>query len=223
METLQTIKAFFARLAGAPLAGRPVDIQRMPAQRRAMSGLYAPEPPRDASSRASARTSKQRDGDEGEAYARRYLERSGLTFVAANVRYRDGELDLVMRDPGREARREARREGGRDSGRDSRSDSGRDSWLDSRGPPHDPRRSPSVALLVFVEVRRRAKTTHGGAAASVTREKRRRVVAAAAHYLVGLGQRSLPPCRFDVVTLEGDPVNGFRVEWIRDAFRDDGS
>ena len=30
--------------------------------------------------------------------ARLHLEHAGLTFVAANVRYRDGELDLVMRD-----------------------------------------------------------------------------------------------------------------------------
>ncbi|WP_175485514.1 YraN family protein [Pseudoxanthomonas sp. GM95] len=27
------------------------------------------------------------------------LERGGLSFVAANVRFRGGELDLVMRDP----------------------------------------------------------------------------------------------------------------------------
>ncbi len=116
--------------------------------------------------------------------ARRYLEHGGLTFVAANVRYRDGELDLVMRDPGR--------------------------------------RPSSSATLVFVEVRRRARGSHGGAAASITREKRRRIVAAAAHYLVGLGLRSLPACRFDVLTVDGDPVNGFRIEWIRDAFRDEG-
>lgn len=33
-----------------------------------------------------------------EAYARSQLEAAGLRFVAANVRYRLGELDLVMRD-----------------------------------------------------------------------------------------------------------------------------
>ena len=179
METIQTIKALIARLARAPLAPRPADDRRPPSARHPRSGLYdgvptAPKP---------RQTSKQRDGDEGEAFARRYLERGGLTFVAANVRYRDGELDLVMRDPGRHL---------------------------------------SNAALVFVEVRRRAKGSHGGAAASVTREKRRRIVAAAAHYLVGLGLRSLPTCRFDVLTVDGDRVNGFRIEWIRDAFRDDG-
>ena len=45
------------------------------------------------------RTARQRDGDEGERLARDHLERAGLVFVAANVRYRDGELDLVMREP----------------------------------------------------------------------------------------------------------------------------
>jgi len=43
-------------------------------------------------------TARQRIGAEGEEIARRHLERAGLTFVAANVRYRDGEIDLVMRD-----------------------------------------------------------------------------------------------------------------------------
>ncbi|WP_191091603.1 YraN family protein [Affinibrenneria salicis] len=33
-----------------------------------------------------------------EQQARRYLERAGLTFVAANVSLRGGELDLIMRD-----------------------------------------------------------------------------------------------------------------------------
>ena len=43
-------------------------------------------------------TVKQLIGAEGEAIARRHLERAGLEFVAANVRYRVGEIDLVMRD-----------------------------------------------------------------------------------------------------------------------------
>ncbi len=43
-------------------------------------------------------TAKQRIGAEGEDIARRHLERAGLAFIAANVRYRVGELDLVMRD-----------------------------------------------------------------------------------------------------------------------------
>ncbi len=34
-----------------------------------------------------------------EAAARRHLERAGLRWLAGNVRYRGGELDLVMADP----------------------------------------------------------------------------------------------------------------------------
>lgn len=33
-----------------------------------------------------------------ELLARRHLERAGLTFCAANVALRGGELDLIMRD-----------------------------------------------------------------------------------------------------------------------------
>lgn len=65
--------------------------------------------------------------------------------------------------------------------------------------------------LVFVEVRARRDARHGGAAASIGATKRRRLVLAATHYLQGL--RTLPPCRFDVVTLDGH-----RLEWLRGAF-----
>lgn len=37
-------------------------------------------------------------GDKYEAFARRYLEKAGLTFVAANVACRAGEIDLIMHD-----------------------------------------------------------------------------------------------------------------------------
>ena len=37
-------------------------------------------------------------GQEAEVRARALLEEAGLVFVASNVRYRVGELDLVMRD-----------------------------------------------------------------------------------------------------------------------------
>ena len=65
--------------------------------------------------------------------------------------------------------------------------------------------------LVFVEVRARGSATHGGAAASVGGVKQRRIVLAARHYL--LRHRQPPPCRFDVVAIEGD-----RIEWIKGAF-----
>lgn len=64
--------------------------------------------------------------------------------------------------------------------------------------------------LVFVEVRQRADARHGGAAASITPAKIRRLVRAAQVYLQRLP--GLPPCRFDVVAIDGD-----RLEWIRNA------
>jgi putative endonuclease len=42
------------------------------------------------------RTPQQIAGAAGEAKAQAYLEEAGLCLVARNVRYRDGELDLVM-------------------------------------------------------------------------------------------------------------------------------
>ena len=68
--------------------------------------------------------------------------------------------------------------------------------------------------LVFVEVRARADHSHGGAAASVGATKRRRIVRAAQHYL--LRQRTPPPCRFDVVAIDGG-----RIDWLRGVFDDE--
>jgi putative endonuclease len=69
--------------------------------------------------------------------------------------------------------------------------------------------------LVFVEVRSRASAAQGGAAASVGAAKQRRVTFAAQHYLMRFA--SLPPCRFDVVTLDGD-----RIDWLPGAFDGQG-
>lgn len=65
--------------------------------------------------------------------------------------------------------------------------------------------------LVFVEVRARAAGGHGGAAASVDAAKQRRIVLAARHYLARL--RAPPPCRFDVLAIEGEGIR-----WIKGAF-----
>jgi len=53
--------------------------------------------------------------------------------------------------------------------------------------------------------------THGGAAASVGASKQRRLVLAARHFLAGMDP--LPPCRFDVVAIDGE-----RLEWLVAAF-----
>ncbi len=66
--------------------------------------------------------------------------------------------------------------------------------------------------LVFVEVRARADARHGGAAASIGAAKRASLVFAARHYLAAL-HGAPPPCRFDVVVLDGDAI-----EWLRAAF-----
>ena len=63
--------------------------------------------------------------------------------------------------------------------------------------------------LVFVEVRKRRNINHGGALASVTYVKQRRLVFAAQHYLLKL--RHVPPCRFDVIAVEGDDLQWFKA------------
>ena len=65
--------------------------------------------------------------------------------------------------------------------------------------------------LVFVEVRARARLGHGGAAASVGAVKQRRVIFAAHHFL--RAYPTLPPCRFDVVAIDGE-----QLEWLKAAF-----
>ncbi|MDQ2929035.1 MAG: YraN family protein [Pseudomonadota bacterium] len=65
--------------------------------------------------------------------------------------------------------------------------------------------------LVFVEVRARRDARYGGAAASIGVAKQQRLVFAARHYLRRFAVP--PPCRFDVVSVEGD-----RIEWLRAAF-----
>ena len=71
-------------------------------------------------------------------------------------------------------------------------------------------RAPDCTLL-FVEVRARSGAAQGGAAATVGHVKQRRLVHAAQHYL--MQHATPPPCRFDVVAIDGD-----RIEWLRVAF-----
>jgi putative endonuclease len=64
--------------------------------------------------------------------------------------------------------------------------------------------------LVFVEVRQRADRRHGGAAASITPAKLRRLARAAQYYLLRFPHT--PPCRFDVVAIDGG-----QLDWLRNA------
>src|SRR6185436_15939828 len=63
--------------------------------------------------------------------------------------------------------------------------------------------------LVFVEVRSRRSAAFGGALASVTASKRQSLVFAAQHYLARVAA-PLPPCRFDVVAVDGETL-----QWVR--------
>ena len=72
--------------------------------------------------------------------------------------------------------------------------------------------------LVFIEVRQRSGQSHGGAGASIGGVKQRRIIFAARHYLMRL--KSLPPCRFDVVLVQGSLAapESVAIEWLRGAF-----
>jgi putative endonuclease len=65
--------------------------------------------------------------------------------------------------------------------------------------------------LVFVEVRSRGVGSRGGAAATVSAAKQRSLVFAARRYLMRWS--SPPPCRFDVVAIDGG-----ELAWLRAAF-----
>ena len=65
--------------------------------------------------------------------------------------------------------------------------------------------------LVFCEVRARRGGAYGGAAASVGAAKQRSLLLAAHHYLRRFA--TPPPCRFDVVAVDGDDL-----VWLRGAF-----
>lgn len=77
-------------------------------------------------------------------------------------------------------------------------------------------------ILVFVEVRERRNPRFGGAAASVSRHKQVCLLRAAQHFLPALTRTHFggmtPPCRFDVIALEGDATQNQRLVWIKAAF-----
>jgi putative endonuclease len=64
--------------------------------------------------------------------------------------------------------------------------------------------------LVFVEVRSPPQHSHGGAAASVGAAKQRSAGAGGA--ALPAGPAAAPPCRFDVVAIDGC------IEWLPGAF-----
>jgi putative endonuclease len=67
--------------------------------------------------------------------------------------------------------------------------------------------------LVFIEVRERNNHRYGGAAASISPAKQLRIVRAAKFYLLRFAK--MPPCRIDVVAIDGE-----RINWLRNAIID---
>ena len=70
-------------------------------------------------------------------------------------------------------------------------------------------------FLIFVEVRSRKSTVYGGALASVNYHKQQKILKAASLYLLTKNLYDNTPVRFDVVTLDGVPV---QFSWIKNAF-----
>jgi len=74
-----------------------------------------------------------------------------------------------------------------------------------------------AGVLAFVEVRLRSDTRYGGAVASVGRAKQLRLIRTAQAWLPRLAARhfngDIPPCRFDVVAVQGDAI-----AWLKQAF-----
>ena len=72
--------------------------------------------------------------------------------------------------------------------------------------------------LVFIEVRQRSGKSHGGAGASISGVKQQRIIFAARHYLMRFA--SPPPCRFDVVLVQGPSgiSAAVELEWLQAAF-----
>jgi putative endonuclease len=71
-------------------------------------------------------------------------------------------------------------------------------------------------ILVFVEVKQRLNTEYGDPLEAVTLFKQRKIIRAAKAYL-SKWDKELPICRFDVISIVGEP-NNFSIEHILDAF-----
>jgi putative endonuclease len=73
------------------------------------------------------------------------------------------------------------------------------------------------SVVVFVEVKTRRGASHGGAAEAVDARKRRRLARGAAAWL-SESRRRPRGVRFDVITCEPAPGDGFRVTHWKSAF-----
>jgi putative endonuclease len=73
-------------------------------------------------------------------------------------------------------------------------------------------------VIVIAEVRLRATTRYGGGAASVGWRKQQRIQRAACHLLARHPALQRRAVRFDVLDLAPDAAEGYRIEWVRQAF-----
>lgn len=71
--------------------------------------------------------------------------------------------------------------------------------------------------VVFVEVRYRKHLGWGGALASIDHRKQQRLINAANYFLQQHPIYADAACRFDVVTLQGQPQRA-TLDWLRNAF-----
>lgn len=68
--------------------------------------------------------------------------------------------------------------------------------------------------LVFIEVRYRENKDFGGALGSITAGKQKKLRRAAEFYLLKNFGNTPPPCRFDVMAIEGQD----EMLWVKNAF-----
>ena len=75
--------------------------------------------------------------------------------------------------------------------------------------------------LVFIEVKYRRNNTFGGAIAAISHKKKQKIRQTAKFYLQQHGLNAYnTPCRFDVVTLQGNSDNRStpQITWLKNTF-----
>ena len=72
-------------------------------------------------------------------------------------------------------------------------------------------------IVVFVEVRYRARADFGSGAESITARKQQRLATAAQQFLQAHPRLAGLACRFDVVALSGNPQQP-AIQWLHSAF-----
>jgi len=137
-------------------------------------------------------TPAQATGGEGEDQAARFLAGHGLELVARNYRTRLGEIDLIAREGATYSARGVRLR---------------------PLPVSKPHPPIWIGGNSKAAIRRAVSRFQGWAPFNTfgTARKRARIAAAARQYLMRF--RRVPPCRFDVVCIEGGEPT-----WIRGAF-----